>query len=497
VADALRTGELDRETILTWLHQAAAALDYAHRRGVIHRDVKLSNFLLDRDRVLHVADFGIAQLGSEDTLTVTGQVLGTAAYLAPERALGLPATEASDRYALAVAAFELLAGERPFTGEPFTVQARQHVEQPPPPASGRNETLPTALDAVLARGMAKQPEERFPTAHELVDAIDQALARPPKRAVRVRRPSGAPSLAVYGSHDRGRIVALTALAAVLLGVAIAAGATFIPSPSRSRSAAHAHALYAQHQATPQTPVHAAADQPHAAPHTQTTRTTPAPAPTPPTTTTSTQASPSASAAVALEAQGHQLMLGGDYESAIPVLKEALAAAPRSSLTYAYALYDLGHSLRLAGDPRAAVPILWQRLQIPNQTDVVRNEYTLALDALGQSQQGNSGSGNSGSANSGSSNPGTSTTGTSTTGTSTTGTSTTGTSTTGTSTTGTSTTGASTTGTSTTGTGGAGTGSKGSRGQSRSGTQPGGSGGHQNGPMASAQALVGPEPDSGD
>jgi Flp pilus assembly protein TadD len=70
-----------------------------------------------------------------------------------------------------------------------------------------------------------------------------------------------------------------------------------------------------------------------------------------------------------------------------VLRQAVAAAPHSSLTYAYALYDLGHSLRLAGDPRAAVTVLWQRLQIPNQTDVVRNELALALEALGQSQAG--------------------------------------------------------------------------------------------------------------
>jgi hypothetical protein len=81
------------------------------------------------------------------------------------------------------------------------------------------------------------------------------------------------------------------------------------------------------------------------------------------------------------------MVGGEYHTAIPVLRQAVAEAPPSSLTYAYALYDLGHSLRLAGDPRAAVAVLWQRLQIPNQTGVVRNELALALEALGQSQAG--------------------------------------------------------------------------------------------------------------
>src|SRR6202011_2213618 len=103
-----------------------------------HRDVKLANFLLDRERILHVADFGIAQLGTDDTLTASGEVMGTAAYLAPEQALGQPATEASDRYALAVTAFELLVGTRPFRAEHFAAQARQHVEEPPPRASERN-----------------------------------------------------------------------------------------------------------------------------------------------------------------------------------------------------------------------------------------------------------------------------------------------------------------------------------------------------------------------
>src|SRR5437588_1884781 len=152
VADAMRVEEVGRARALRWIAQAAAALDYAHARGVVHRDVKLSNFLLDGDRVLHVADFGIAQVSTEETLTGTGQVLGTAAYLAPERALGQPATDASDRYALAVAAYELLVGGRPFNAAHFAALARAHIEDLPPLASRRNPQLPRALDGVLARG---------------------------------------------------------------------------------------------------------------------------------------------------------------------------------------------------------------------------------------------------------------------------------------------------------------------------------------------------------
>jgi tetratricopeptide (TPR) repeat protein len=84
------------------------------------------------------------------------------------------------------------------------------------------------------------------------------------------------------------------------------------------------------------------------------------------------------------------MVGGSYSQAIPVLRQALAAAPPSSLTYAYALFDLGRSLRLAGDPRQAVQVLWQRMQIPNQTGVVRTELQLALEALGQQANANGG-----------------------------------------------------------------------------------------------------------
>ena len=115
VADRVKSGrEIDDDTALRWLRETGSALDAAHEAGIVHRDVKPANMLLDDRGRLALGDFGIARLGLEDQITQTGQVLGTAAYISPEQAMGEPATPASDRYALAVVAFELLTGRKPF-----------------------------------------------------------------------------------------------------------------------------------------------------------------------------------------------------------------------------------------------------------------------------------------------------------------------------------------------------------------------------------------------
>jgi serine/threonine-protein kinase len=402
VADALRVDSVRRVHAVKWVHEAASALDYAHSRGVLHRDIKPANLLLDRDRVLHVADFGIARLGTEDTITASGQVLGTASYLAPERALGRSATDASDRYSLAVAAYELLVGERPFTATHFAVQARQHVEDDPPAASERNRALPPAVDAVLARGMAKRPEQRWPSAQAFAQALEASLSEAATRTMRpavaaapgpTRRsarssaaprtptpPRTAPVPPTSGRRSRRRGARLPALAALAAGVAVAAvvagnlgGGSGHSTNSNSNAAAQRPATKASHKAAP------AKSKP--APQTTNTVTgTPAAATTP------------APVAETLEARGHQLMLDGSYSAAVPVLRQAAATAPHSSLTYAYALYDLGRSLRLSGDPKDAVAVLYQRLQIPDQTETVREQLQLALQALGQAANQSGGAG---------------------------------------------------------------------------------------------------------
>jgi serine/threonine-protein kinase len=407
VADALRVREVTPAQAVRWLREAADALDYAHAQGVIHRDIKPANFLLDGNRGLHVADFGIAQLGTEDTYSSTGQVLGTAAYIAPEQVVGRPATEASDRYSLAVTAYEMLVGERPFRADNFAAQARQHLEDEPGPASSRNRKLPRALDEVLARGLAKRPEERWPTACEFAEAVDAALRESPATETRRHRPLwagvaalGEPATAAAaapaasrsggtGGHARPLITpvrgrshrgpALAALAAVVIGVIVAAVASgaFGGSGSSKNTAARSTSTAAkvastQHKNAKHHKAHKRAPASDQGARTQAT-----------VTASPAAATTNAPTADTLEAQGHQMMESGNYSGAVPVLRQAVSAASPGSLTYAYALYDLGHALRLSGDPRAAIPILYQRLQIPNQTETVRTELQAALRAVGQ------------------------------------------------------------------------------------------------------------------
>jgi hypothetical protein len=177
LADRAREGRVDRATALTWLAQAAEAIDAAHEHGIVHRDVKPANLLFDARGELAVGDFGIAR-AADDTMgmTAVGTVLGTAGYLAPEQALGHPATPASDRYALGVVAYELLTGGRPFERSSTTAEAAAHIHEPVPPASQRGVGLSPAVDRVFERALAKDPDARYRSGAELVEALRTALA---------------------------------------------------------------------------------------------------------------------------------------------------------------------------------------------------------------------------------------------------------------------------------------------------------------------------------
>ena len=177
LADRAREGPVEHETALTWLAQAAEALDAAHGEGIVHRDVKPANLLFDARGDLAVADFGIAR-AADDTMgmTAAGTVLGTAGYLSPEQALGRPATPASDLYALAIVAYELLTGGRPFERSSTTAEAAAHIHEPVPPASQQGVGLSPAVDRVFDRALAKDPRDRYRSGGQFLDALRGALA---------------------------------------------------------------------------------------------------------------------------------------------------------------------------------------------------------------------------------------------------------------------------------------------------------------------------------
>ena len=190
-------GALEHGLLVTVLRQIASALDAAHAQGLVHRDVKPENVLVTTDpRHAYLTDFGIAKrLGDDDGLTRTGSWVGTVDYLAPELAGGEDASPLSDVYALAAVLFYCVTGNVPFDLPTEAAKLRAHAEATPPSVSGSAPGTPLKLDAVIARGMAKVPAERYETASELAEAAARALglrsrtprARPPRRPSRHAR----------------------------------------------------------------------------------------------------------------------------------------------------------------------------------------------------------------------------------------------------------------------------------------------------------------------
>src|SRR4051812_33632497 len=159
------------------VRQVLAGARYAHSRGIVHRDLKPQNVLVDGEGRARVSDFGIARAGVSE-ITQTGSVLGTAQYLSPEQAQGLPVTARSDIYSIGVMLYEALTGQVPFEGDsPVTVALKQVSERPRPP-SELNPDVSRALDGVVLRALAKDPANRFASAEEFVQALDVAEADP-------------------------------------------------------------------------------------------------------------------------------------------------------------------------------------------------------------------------------------------------------------------------------------------------------------------------------
>ena len=151
---------------ISYTRQILAALRYAHSNGIIHRDIKPHNVIVDHEGRVKVADFGIARAGASE-MTEAGSIVGTAQYLSPEQARGAPVDESSDLYSTGVVLFELLTGTVPFTGETPVEIAMKHLSQTPEAPSARRQDIPRDLDLVVLRALAKEPAERYRTAAEM------------------------------------------------------------------------------------------------------------------------------------------------------------------------------------------------------------------------------------------------------------------------------------------------------------------------------------------
>jgi len=171
-------GHLPHEELLFLLGQVSAALDYAHRQGVVHRDLKPSNVMIDREGNAFVTDFGIARSASGDqqNLTDPGNLVGTPAYMSPEQARGQSDVDpAADLYALGVMVFEMLTGSVPFTHESSLGVLMAHLNEPVPSATERNRQLPQAVDRVLNTALSKDKTARYPKAETFVAELTKAL----------------------------------------------------------------------------------------------------------------------------------------------------------------------------------------------------------------------------------------------------------------------------------------------------------------------------------
>ena len=237
-----REGPLPEREAIELALQVARALGFAHEEGLIHRDVKPQNVLLNDGRQAKVTDFGIARsLDVHGGLTQTGTVMGTSDYIAPEQARGSRVDAQSDIYSLGTVLYELLTGEVPFAGDNFVAVAMQHINQPPPSVRERRPELSPCVDEVVRRAMAKEPRDRFRSMEELCAALNdcnaeldgvtgaQTMVVVPQRRRRRSRPARPPA----ERPSVWPLIMLLAGLAVLAGI-LAAVFTFTDSSQKIR-----------------------------------------------------------------------------------------------------------------------------------------------------------------------------------------------------------------------------------------------------------------------
>jgi serine/threonine-protein kinase len=378
--DAIDRGPIEPRRAIEVLRALAAALDHAHDEGIVHRDVKPANVLLGRDGRTKLADLGIATAMEGTRITMSGTVLGTAAYMAPEQLEGHKPGPEADVYSLAVVAFEALAGRRAYEGRTPLEIATRKASDPPPSLASVWPAAPPAATELLTRAMGPDPAARPATAMAFVDELERALEPTASRLRPVTATVPLPDRSGNGNMRlpvrppvrpaRPRRSWLLPLAALLVAVAVVAGVVLGSgsgdSPKRDGAASKSSK-----------PKKSGGRQAPAEPQ-QSTSTYEVPQ----------AAGDSAAKGQALNAEGKALIDRGDYAAAIPVLERALRSFPAgttaaSDLNYAYTLFNLGHALNVGGRPADAVPVLEERLENPNQQGTVQAELDAARSAAGQ------------------------------------------------------------------------------------------------------------------
>jgi eukaryotic-like serine/threonine-protein kinase len=353
-------GAVEPDEAIRILRGVAHGLDYAHLRGVVHRDVKPANILVRDDGVVKLSDLGVATAAHVSRITATHDVLGTLGYIAPERLDGEAGGPPADIYSLAAVAFEVLSGQRPQHGGTPAEALRRAASEPPPDLRETWPHAPAAAAAVLGRGLDPDPDRRPLSAGRLIEELEAAL-EPSGAVTAAARPAKPVTITVPSrSLLRATLIgALLAAVAAVIALLVASGDG--GSPTAPGPAANAGPNRSSQDSGPSN---------EAGSTTTTTTTTTAPA----------SAAPTEGASGAqLNDQGYALLQQGHYEEAVAVLRRAVGSFPEgtSDLNYAYALYNLGKALRLAGRPEEAIPILEQRLEIPNQVPTVREQLALA------------------------------------------------------------------------------------------------------------------------
>jgi serine/threonine protein kinase len=168
------TEAVTAEQMFGILGQTAVALDYAHLKGIVHRDIKPANIMIAADGSAKITDFGIAKITASENLTMTGSIVGTPHYMSPEQVQGKQLDGRSDQFSLAVIAFEMLTGEKPYTGEHLTTVVYKIVAEEPVPPHRLNPTLGPAIENALRKAMAKRPEARYRNCQEFIGSLEGA-----------------------------------------------------------------------------------------------------------------------------------------------------------------------------------------------------------------------------------------------------------------------------------------------------------------------------------